>query len=246
MDISAMILNEVGAIPYLARIVGFFLIAPPFSSKLAPTSVKIGLAIILWLCTHPQPPTQKEVDLLQPILVLSELIVGLSLGFFIQILFTAFDVAGELISNGMGLTFPGQFNPLATDSAGPVSGLAQMLGVAVFFASGGIEHTIGYLSLSFEIVHLGDVPKLMILKNKLLPLLSQCVYLGIAGSLAIWVSLLLANILMLVSSRLAGGLNLMNSGLPLLLIVGLVLMALLLIPTINNIWASMPNASLFK
>ena len=246
MDIPHILINEIAAIPYLARIVGFFLITPPFSSKLAPNSVKIGLIIILWLSTHPATPPLLLHTSIQPLLCLSELIVGLCLGFFVQILFLTFDIAGELMSSGMGLSFPGEFNPLAADSAGPISGLLQMIGISIFISSGGIEHTLSYLCLSFDVVKLGTVPDLFILKNKALLLLSQCIYIGISASISIWGSLLLANILMLISSRLAGGLNLMNSGLPLLLILGLILMAYFLIPMTNHIWASLPEVSILK
>jgi flagellar biosynthesis protein FliR len=64
--------------------------------------------------------------------------------------------------------------------------------------------------------------------------------LGLTSSLAIWGSLLIANILMLVASRLSGGLNLMSSGLPLLLIIGLTLLAYALMPSLTHLWAKLP------
>lgn len=237
--ISGPIAAAAAGIPALARVLGFILTAPPFASKLAPPHVKVGIAFILWLAIKPAGPGLQSAELLAT--SLTELAAGLCLGFLIQIAFTAFDIVGELVSNGMGLSFPGSFDPIAIETSGPASGLVQMAGMALFIGAGGLEMVTSYLMESYDLIPYGDAPSLGTMKTHGLAILNQGMLLGIANSVIIWGSLLIANILMLASSRLSGGLNLMSSGLPLLLLIGLGLLGALLIPTINSIWSQLPS-----
>lgn len=231
---------ELPALPALARIVGFMLTAPPFSTKLTPRSAKIGFALVLWLATSQPESTSTSRDAWVA-LTLSELVVGLTLGFMIQIVFSAIDIIGELISNGMGLLFPGTFDPMGRDSSGPMSGLAQLLGIALFISAGGLESSASYLIQSTPLLPYGELPRAEAVRQHSFGLLTQALLLGMTNSIVLWGSLLLANALMLISARLAGGLNLMSSGLPLLLFIGILLVALMLLPTLNSIWSHLPN-----
>jgi flagellar biosynthetic protein FliR len=239
--LSGSLALTAASIPSLARVVGFILTAPPFSSKLAPNYVKIGIALIFWLAIRPTVDATHYSTLSIISLSLTELAAGLSLGFLVQIAFTAFDIVGELVSNGMGLSFPGSFDPIAVETSGPASGLVQMAGIGLFISVGGLELMTSYLAQSYDILPYGDAPSLLRMKVNGVAILNQAMTLGVANSVIIWGSLLIANILMLISSRLSGGLNLMSSGLPLLLLIGLGLLAGLLFPTMNSIWSQLPT-----
>lgn len=238
-SISGQLTAAAAGIPALSRVVGFILTAPPFSSKLAPTHVKVGIAIVLWLAIKPGSGPLVGSELIAT--SLAELVAGLCLGFLIQIAFTAFDIVGELVSNGMGLSFPGSFDPIAVETSGPASGLVQMAGMALFISSGGLELMTSYLMQSYDILPYGHAPTLAAMRSHGFGILNQAMLLGIANSVIIWGSLLIANILMLISSRLSGGLNLMSSGLPLLLLIGLGLLGWMLLPTMNSIWSQLPT-----
>lgn len=238
-SISGPISAAAAGIPALARVIGFMLSAPPFTGKLAPTHVKVGLALVLWLALKPVGPALPTPGLIA--LSLAELAAGLSLGFLIQIAFTAFDIVGELVSNGMGLSFPGSFDPIAIETSGPASGLVQMASTALLISAGGLELVASYLTQSYDVLPYGDAPSLGAMKSHGFAILNQAMLLGVANSVVLWGSLLIANILMLAASRLSGGLNLMSSGLPLLLLIGFALLGWLLMPTMNSIWSQLPS-----
>ena len=239
-DLASMLAGQIAQAPMLARVAGFMLAAPPFSTKLAPRSAKAGFAIVLWLClaeSAPAPPAYPAA-----LLCLCELAAGLILGMCIQIAFAAFDVVGELLSNGMGLSAPGAFDPIAAESSGPVAGMAQMMALSIFISAGGLEMCVSFLIRSFDLLPPGALPSLGALRQEFFGLFNHTLAIALAGSASIWGGLLLANALMLVAARLSGGLNLMSSGLPLLLALGLALVAAGLTPALRHIWDALPSA----
>jgi flagellar biosynthesis protein FliR len=71
------------------------------------------------------------------LMVMSEVVTGLALGFAIQIGFAAALLGGEVISNTMGLGFASMTNPLGGQSSAAVGQLLSMLATFLFLASGG-------------------------------------------------------------------------------------------------------------
>lgn len=229
-SLVAVLLSSFASFPFFGRVAGFILSAPPLSSEMAPRRVKAILALVLWLSLSPGPyPLSTSGNLWAA--MLSELALGLILGFFVQILFFAFSLAGELIANGMGLSFAGQYDPVAAQSAGPTAALGQIFAIAIFLQLGGLELLVAFLSESFQQAPVAfDFFSSSQWTSDLLRQLALSTRLGLFASAALWASLLLANVLLLISSRLAGGLNLMNSGIPILLALGLLMLSLQLAP----------------
>lgn len=239
-EMATLLAGHVDQAPMLARIAGFMLTAPPFSTRIAPRSAKAGFAVILWLCLAHEVPERPAGPV--ELLCLTELAVGLILGFAIQIAFAAFDTVGALLSNGMGLSVPGAFDPISSQSSGPLAGLTQILALAIFISADGLEMSISLLARSFDLLPQGFLPTAQALRSEFFALLLRVLSLALAGSVSMWGGLLLANALMLIAARLSGGLNLMNSGLPLLLALGLVLIGVALTPALRHIWDALPTA----
>jgi flagellar biosynthetic protein FliR len=68
---------------------------------------------------------------------MGEIVIGLGLGFAVQAGFAAALIAGETISNAMGLGFASMTNPMSGQSSTAIGQLLTMLATFLFLASDG-------------------------------------------------------------------------------------------------------------
>ena len=80
-----------------------------------PVRVRIGLAFLIAFCAQASLPAMPAIALDSAagmLAVLQQVLIGLSLGFAVRIVFAAVEFAGEIIGLQMGLNFAGFFNPM--------------------------------------------------------------------------------------------------------------------------------------
>jgi hypothetical protein len=70
-------------------------------------------------------------------LVLQQLVIGLSLGFAVRLVFAALEFAGEVIGLQMGLNFAGFFDPLSASTATAASRFFGTMVAWLFIVMGG-------------------------------------------------------------------------------------------------------------
>ena len=108
MDLSLLTVNVVIAfLLVLFRISGMMLSAPLFSMRNIPSQAKIGMALGFALILFPLHATHLVVpkDLIQfALMAIQETIIGLLLGYTVNLIFMALQMAGEYISMQMGLS----------------------------------------------------------------------------------------------------------------------------------------------
>src|SRR5262245_32320885 len=100
--------------PFL-RIVGLFMAAPIFSAALIPARVKIILAMTLAFIVAPLAHTPAAVEPLGIKLLLmaaNQILIGIVIGFVVQIVFEALTFAGQTIAMTMGLGYATLIDPL--------------------------------------------------------------------------------------------------------------------------------------
>ena len=88
------------------RAVGVVMLVPQMAGRSPPIMVRLGLAMCLaTLLTGVVPPAHVPSSPFGLIVaVIGEVALGLALGFIVQILFTAVDMAGRLMSSEIGLS----------------------------------------------------------------------------------------------------------------------------------------------
>src|SRR3546814_3340338 len=82
-------------------------------------------------------PADGLVSWLGFILILGEVVVGLAIGFVRQMGLAAALLAGEAISNTMGLGFASMIDPLSGTSSSSIGQFLSMLATALFLAADG-------------------------------------------------------------------------------------------------------------
>ena len=100
--------------PFL-RVLALFGALPVFAQRGVPMRVRVALAFLIAFCAQATLPPMPVVALDSAVgflTIAQQLIIGISLGFAVRIVFSAVEFAGELIGLQMGLNFAGFFNPM--------------------------------------------------------------------------------------------------------------------------------------
>ena len=204
---------------------------PVFSQRAVPMRVKIGLALFIALAAQPSLPVMAAVALDSPaavVLVAQQLLVGLTLGFAVRLVFAAVELGGELIGLQMGLNFAGFFDP-ATASQGTASG--RFFGTLVaflFILANGHLAVIGALVRSFEVFAVGDEPFAFLRQTQPQRWGAEVFMLGLWIALPLVGMLLFVNLVLGVISRVAPQISVFSVGFPITVSVGLIGMLLTL------------------
>jgi flagellar biosynthetic protein FliR len=198
------------------RLVAFFVIAPPFSYRAFPGTVKVILGLGLAIGVAPRVAVGYESLETGPFLLalFTQLVVGLSLGFLVFLVFAAVQSAGALIDLFGGFTLAQAFDPQSQVNGAQFTRLFQMTALALLFTSGGYQLIVGGLVRSFDAVPLTGTFAVDGLASMLVTAMSQMFLatLQIAGPLV--VVLFLADVGLGLLTRVAPALNAFQMGFP--------------------------------
>lgn len=209
--------------PFL-RVLALFTSAPVFSMRVIPLRTRIGLAFVVAVCAQAVLPEQPVIGLNSREAagaVVQQVGVGLAMGFAVRLVFTAVELAGEVIGLQMGLNFASFFDPASN---------AQVSAVARFF--GNITMLLfvvinGHLMVLMAVV---DSFERFPVSGNFLQVVGQMRLHELGASLfsgALWIALpliallLFVNVTMGIISRVAPQMNIYAVGFPVTLTVGM-------------------------
>lgn len=89
-------------------------VAPIFGGRLMPAKFRVVLAILVTWVLVPVIPAAPAIDPMSAagvLISLQQLLIGLVLGFMLQMVFTAMTIGGHVIGLGMGLGFASMVDP---------------------------------------------------------------------------------------------------------------------------------------
>jgi flagellar biosynthetic protein FliR len=204
------------------RIVGFLVIAPPFSQRAVPSIVKVTLALGLALAVTPrlEPVAADGTGAFVGALVL-QAVVGAAFGFLVSLAFSAVQSAGTLIDLFGGFQMAAAFDPMSMTNGAQFQRLYQMTAVVLLFVTDGYQVVLAGLVRTFDALPLGAVMDPSALGQALSTGLSQ-MFVGamqIAGPLL--VVLFLADVGLGLLTRVAPALNAFAMGFPLKILLTL-------------------------
>ena len=139
-----------GFFPF-ARIGACLMVAPVFGARFVPARTRIILAVAITALVAPMIPTPAIAPFSPQAftVVFQQLLIGVALGFALQIVFDALGLAGQLLANSMGLSFAFNVDPLRGSSTPALGQLYIILATLTFLALGGhaalIELLVGGL-----------------------------------------------------------------------------------------------------
>ncbi|RPE80852.1 flagellar biosynthetic protein FliR [Vulcaniibacterium tengchongense] len=205
-------------------------VLPMVGGRGVPARVRLVVALALagaLSALLPAPPPA-ALDAATVLGVLREFAVGIAIGLILRLAFEAGQLAGELVSQGMGLSFATLADPLSGASS-PV--LAQWFYLAfglLFFAFDGHLALVRALLDSYRALPVGaplaDAQDFLAVVPGFF---AACLQAGVLLALPVTVALLAVNLAFGVLARAAAQLNPIQLGLPVALLAGLLLLALL-------------------
>ena len=207
----------------LARILGLLAMAPVFNNAGLPTRIRllIGLAIAFALAPAlPPMPAIPAGSWLGLTVLAQQTLIGVLIGFTLRIVFSAVDIAGELIGLQMGLSFAIFYDP---QNAGQTPVLSEFLGLLttlMFLAMNGHLLALSVLAESFQLLPVSATPFSAQSFHAVVSSAATVFAAGLLLSLPLIAALLITNIAMGVLSRVAPQLNLFAVGFPVTMIAG--------------------------
>ena len=207
-----------------------FFAAPVFGSPSVPVQLRLIVALAIGIPALAGAPFELPVDGIASIagvmLVAGEVLVGLALGFAVQIGFSAAMLAGETIGNTMGLGFAAMVDPMSGASTPALGQLLSILATFLFLAMGGHLMLATVVIDSFHALPPGHAWMSAGQTWRLVLFGGDLFAAGLAIALPVGFSLVLIQIVMGVLARSAPAMNLFAVGLPATLLAGLVLLAI--------------------
>ncbi len=216
--------------PFL-RVLALFSSLPVFAQRGVPARVRVALAFLIAVCAQATLPAMPVIALdSAPALlaVVQQLLIGISLGFAVRIVFSAVEFAGEIIGLQMGLNFAGFFNPM---TGGEATATSRFFGVAVswlFIVSGGHLALIAAVVQSFQAFPVGPEPFAFLHAVQPQVWGAEVFRLGLWIALPMVALLLFVNLVLGIISRVAQQMNIFAIGFPVTVSVGLIGMLLTL------------------
>lgn len=209
----------------LFRVTAVLMSMPVFGTTLVPTRVRLYFALAITVVIVPGLPPMPPVnalDLSALMLVAEQILVGVLLGFSLQLFFQAFVVAGQIISIQMGMAFASMIDPTNGVNTAVIGQFLTMLVTLLFLAMNGHLVVFEVLTESFTTLPVGSamlVNHFWDVAGKLGWVLGAAMVLVLPAITA----LLIVNIAFGVMTRAAPQLNIFSIGFPLTLVLGMVI-----------------------
>jgi flagellar biosynthetic protein FliR len=139
----------------------FFAFLPILGSNSLPGRFRIGLAIAIAALLTPVVAFKAAEDAVA-VLVVREVLFGMVLGLAVRFVFFAIEIAGQMMSDAMGLSIATVFNPEMGQTAG-VSQLLTIMATLLFLATDAHHDLIALFVRSYDLLPAGgsDIPSLV-------------------------------------------------------------------------------------
>jgi flagellar biosynthetic protein FliR len=210
--------------PFL-RTLAVFTSAPVFNSRAFPMRAKIALAFFVALGTQASMPPMPVIGFNDPQVfgvILQQVGIGLAIGFVVRVVFSAVELAGEVVGFQMGLNFAAFFDPtLGAQSSAVARFFGQMTSLLFVVMNG---HLMVLLAIN-KSLHAFPVDQNFLEALKKMKLFQLGTDLFASG---LWIALPMVGMLMFTNlalgiiSRVAPQMNIFSIGFPITLVVGLI------------------------
>lgn len=217
--------------------------APAFGGTFAPSTVKIGLTLMLALGMLPVAPLPNvESSLAVSTIIARETMIGLSLGFGVRIVMTGAEFAGYLAGYQLGFAYASVVDPQAGARNTVLSSLYGLTALMVFFAIDGHHHFLRALGESYRAMPIGFGHVDASLGTLVARILGLVFTVGVQLSAPVVIVLLVVEIGLGLMGRAAPMLNLLSQGFPVRIIIGLLALAATVQVVPDVVTRVVPNA----
>ncbi|MEY2926311.1 MAG: hypothetical protein RL367_788 [Pseudomonadota bacterium] len=207
-----------------------FLAAPVFGATAVPVQMRLVLALGVGIPAASVAgitlPPAGLVSFSGILFLMGEVMLGLALGFAVQIGFASAQLGGEAISNAMGLGFASMNDPSTGRSSAAISQLLSMLATFLFLATGGHLVFCGIIVESFRSLPPGAAWLNADAVAGIVRFGGLVFASGLTIALPVGFAMVIVQIVLGVIARSTPTLNLFAVGMPAALLAGIILLAM--------------------
>ncbi len=219
------------ALLVLARIASMLMLAPVFGERGVPQTVRLMLVLPLTVLILPLVPVAEALRMFSAGWVWAmaqQVLIGISMGLTLRLVFESFALAGELIANSMGLGFAQLADPVRGVSTPIVGEFLIIVASLLFVATGAHLTLIEGLADSFRDRPVAQTALDWASLRLMLDWAGSLFAGGVQLALPVLAAMLAVNLAIGVLGRSAPTINLMAVGFPLTLVLGLLMLRWLL------------------
>ncbi len=206
-----------------------FLAAPMFGAANIPVQLRLVLALAVGIPSAAASgmaiPTDGIMSLDGFLFIGAEVVAGLAIGFALQIGFASALLAGEVISNTMGLGFAAMADPIGGQMSPAIGQFLSMLTMFLFLAMDGHLALVSIIVESYKLLPPGDAWLSFEALGAMVRFGGLIFAAGLSIALPVGFAMVLVQIVMGVIARSTPTLNLFAVGIPATLLAGIVLLA---------------------
>lgn len=209
--------------PFL-RILAMFSAAPLFSAAAIPVRTKVATAFAIAVVVAPTIAKSAPLTLSSAtaMLALQQVLVGVAIGFSMQLALTAAAFAGDLIGVQMGFGFAGLFDVQNHFQVPVISDLFSLAGLLLFITLNGHLVLLGVLVKSFQLIPVAPVAGIGAPGWEALVRAAAGLFqMGVWLALPVIAVLFAAHLALAVVSRVAPQFNVMSIGFSLFMWIGI-------------------------
>ena len=209
--------------PFL-RISALLMVAPIFGASTVSVRIRVVLAALLSALMAPILPVNTAIEFFSApgiLMALREIVIGVAMGFVMQMIFGAVVLAGQSIATGMGLSFAMSVDPQNGVQVPIVSQIKVVIATLLFLAIDGHLMLLSAVFQSFALVPLTAPGFAMTGFENVVSLGSQLFASALLLGLPTLTAVLMINIAFGVITRAAPQLNIFAVGFPVTITVGL-------------------------
>jgi flagellar biosynthesis protein FliR len=229
-----------------ARILALIAAAPVLGNKSLPTQVKIGLAAFTTLIVAPTIGAMPQVTVFSAEgvwILANQFLIGIALGFVMQVVFGIVSTAGEFMGLGMGLGFATFFDSQSAGNASVVSSVLNMFAMLAFLVFDGHLQMIAALVETFQSVPVSAnilaAPGWRMLAGFGSVIFSS----GLLLALPVLVALLITNLSLGILNRAAPQIGIFQIGFAVTVLAGL-LLTMMMVPNMIPFFARLFDAGI--
>ncbi len=140
------------------RIAAMLMIAPIFGARMVPVRIRLIMALLLtWVVLPllPPVPVVNPVSASGALITAQQMLIGLAIGFSLQLLFATLILAGQAVAMGMGLGFASMVDPQNGVNVPVLGQYYVVIATLLFLALNGHLALIRVLVDSFQSLPVG-------------------------------------------------------------------------------------------
>ncbi|QEY15201.1 flagellar biosynthetic protein FliR [Cellvibrio sp. KY-GH-1] len=211
----------------MLRISAFYLAIPIIGARTVPARLRIILTLFTTLLIAPVLPASPVTSMLSAqgfMMVIQEVLIGLALGFCMQVVLHVFLLAGQFMAMKMGLGFAAMNDPSSGVSVTILSQFYLLLSTLLFLSTNGHLVVLQLMIDSFTTFPIGGGGMNSAHFSTIVDMGSWMFSAALLITLPLFTSLMIVNMSFGVMSRSAPQLNVFTVGFPITLIFGFILM----------------------